>query len=136
MLSHTAYRRVLYAETDKMGYLYHGHYITYYEVGRVELFRSIGLSYKDMEDRLGIIMPVMSLQSRFLRPATYDERIAIKTEMRKMPESDVTIHCELFNENDQLINQGSVKLCFINAQSLERVEAPSAWLNPIKPYFD
>lgn len=136
MLSHSTFRRVLYAETDQMGFLYHGNYIIYYEVGRVELFRSIGLSYKDMEVKLGIMMPVMSLQSRFLRPASYDEKIEIKTEMRKLPEREVTLHCELFNEDKLLINQGTVKLCFLDRNSRQRVDAPESWLNHLKPYFD
>lgn len=136
MLSHSTFRRVLYAETDQMGFLYHGNYIIYYEVGRVELFRSIGLSYKDMEVKLGVMMPVMSLQSRFLRPASYDEKIEIKTEMRKLPEREVTLHCELFNEGKLLINQGTVKLCFLDRNSRQRVDAPESWLNHLKPYFD
>ena len=65
--------RVRYAETDKMGFLYHGNYAQYYEVGRVEMIRSIGLSYRDLEEKVGVGMPVMMMDTRFVRPAYYDD---------------------------------------------------------------
>ena len=64
--------RVRYGETDQMGYLYYGNYAQYYEVGRAEMIRSVGLTYASMEKEHGTLMPVMSLNMRFVRPALYD----------------------------------------------------------------
>ena len=71
MYEHQHHKRVRYAETDKMGYLYYGHYAKYYEIGRVEALRSLGLSYRDMEDKLGLMLPVLSLEARYKSPAYY-----------------------------------------------------------------
>jgi acyl-CoA thioester hydrolase len=136
MYTHRYYSRVRYAETDKMGYLYYGNYATYYEIGRVEAMREIGVSYKTLEDKLGIAMPVMSLKSKFIRPATYDDLICIQTEIRKMPDMDITFHMELFNEKDQLINYGEVKLCFIQIEFKTRVPIPDIFIQKLKPYFE
>ena len=72
--------RVRYGETDQMGYLYYGHYAQYYEVGRVETIRSLGLSYKEMEDVHGIWLPVVSLEMRFVRPAHYDDLLTVHSD--------------------------------------------------------
>lgn len=119
-----------------MGYLYYGHYPLYYEIGRTESFRSLELVYKNMERDLGIMMPVMSMQSRFLRPALYDELIEIRTIMRKLPVDEVTIFSELYNESGKLINQGTVKLCYVDVKSGKRVQAPALWNEKLEPYFE
>lgn len=136
MITFSTYKRVRYGETDQMGYLYYGNYASYYEIGRAETFRSLGLIYKDMEKELGVLMPVMYMQSRFLRPATYDELIEIKTIMKKIPTNEVTLITELFNEKGDLINQGIVKLCYIDAKTGKRVNAPASWNEKIAKYFD
>ncbi len=136
MFIHRYYSRVRYAETDKMGYLYYGNYPTYYEIGRVEAMRSLGVSYKTLEDEMGIAMPVMTLNSKFIRPATYDELLCIQTEIRKIPGMDITFHVELYNEKEQLINFGEVKLCFIQIASKTRVPIPDTFIQKLNPYFE
>ena len=69
MYTHDFQKRVRYGETDQMGYLYYGNYAQYYEIGRVEMLRSLGLTYKSMEEEFGVMMPVLSLQIHYLRPA-------------------------------------------------------------------
>lgn len=124
MYTHETQIRVRYAETDQMGYLYYGNYAQYYEVGRVEMIRSLGLTYKDLEEKHGVMMPVMSLQMRFVRPARYDELVTIKTTLRKMPNRFITFHVELFNELGKLVNGGSVKLCFVDMASNKSISVP------------
>ena len=85
MFIHETHVRVRYGETDQMGYLYYGNYAQYYEVGRAEAIRSLGISYKELEEDYGIMMPVMSLQMRFVRPALYDELLTIRTHLRHLP---------------------------------------------------
>lgn len=136
MYRHEYHKRVRYGETDQMGYLYYGHYAQYYEIGRVEMLRSLGLTYKAMEEEHGIIMPVMTLQQRFVRPARYDELLRIQTTLRKMPDKFIVFHVEIFNEQDKLVNGGSVKLCFVDAESNKTVHAPDYLLQKLRPYFD
>lgn len=135
MFAHEFQKRVRYGETDQMGYLYYGHYPAYYEIGRVEMLRSLGMTYKSMEDDLGIMMPVMSLQMRYVRPARYDELITIRTSLRKMPDKFITFHVELFNEAGELVNGGSVKLCFVAIKTNKTVMIPDELERALKPYF-
>lgn len=119
-----------------MGYLYYGNYALYYEVGRVELFRSLGMTYKALEEEHHIMMPVLSLQQRFVRPAFYDDLLTIRTTIRKMPEKTVTFHHEIFNEQKKLINGGSVRLAFVDTDTGKTVPAPPIFLDKIKSWFE
>lgn len=136
MYSHEYTKRVRYGETDQMGYLYYGNYAQYYEIGRVEMLRSLGLTYKAMEEEQGILMPVVSMQIRYVRPARYDERIIIRTTLRQLPGRFITFHMELFNEGGKLINGATVKLCFVSAENGQTIPAPQLLLNQLKPYFE
>lgn len=135
MFTHEFQKRVRYGETDQMGYLYYGHYPAYYEIGRVEMLRSLGMTYKSMEEDLQIMMPVMSLQMRYVRPARYDELITIRTSLRKMPDKFITFHVELLNEKGKLVNGGSVKLCFVDIETNKTVMVPPALAQALKPFF-
>lgn len=135
MYTHRFQKRVRYAETDQMGYLYYGNYATYYEIGRVEMLRSLGLTYKAMEEEQGIIMPVMNLDIRFIRPGKYDELLTIETTLQDLPGRDIIFHMRIFNEQDELMNGGKVRLCFVDQQSNQRVNAPDYLVDALKPYF-
>jgi len=136
MYSHDTQLRVRYGETDQMGYLYYGRYAEYFEVGRVETIRSLGLTYKELEDKYGIWLPVVSMDMRFVRPAYYDDLLTVHTEIRKMPNEYITFHCEVFNEKRKLINAGTVRLCFFAAASKKVVPAPEHLLEKLRPYFE
>lgn len=136
MFTHQTQLRVRYGETDQMGYLYYGNYAQYYEVGRAEMIRSVGLTYRDMEVEHGTLMPVMSLNMRFVRPALYDELMTIKTTLRKLPDRTITFHHEIFNEKNKLVNGGSVKLTFVDATTMKSVTAPEYLLEKLRPYFE
>lgn len=136
MIVHEFRKRVRYGETDRMGVLYYGNYAMYYEIGRVEMLRSMGLSYKDVEDKSGILMPVVSLNCRYLRPAYYDEEVIIRTSLKKWPESSITFHAEILRENGELINSGEVKLVFVHAKDFSRADIPHEIKEKIRPYFE
>lgn len=136
MLTHECTKRVRYGETDQMGYLYYGNYAQYYEIGRAEMIRSLGLSYRAMEEEHGVLMPVMSLQCRYVRPALYDELITIRSTLRHLPQKTITFHMELFNEKGKLVNGGSVKLCFVDAKTNKSIDTPPYLLDKLKPYFE
>lgn len=136
MYTHEFQKRVRYGETDQMGYLYYGNYAAYYEIGRVEMLRSLGLTYKSMEEDLGILMPVMNLDMRFVRPGRYDELLTIETTLRKLPEQTIVFHVQIFNEKKKLVNGGRVKLCFFDANTNKTVAAPEFLLAVLRPFFE
>jgi acyl-CoA thioester hydrolase len=136
MYSHKFKKRVRYGETDQMGYLYYGNYPQYYEIGRVEMLRSLGLTYKAMEEEQGILMPVVSMNIRYVRPAHYDELLTILTTLRQLPDRFITFHMELFNERGKLVNGATVKLCFVDAASGKTIPAPEMLVKQLKPYFE
>jgi acyl-CoA thioester hydrolase len=135
MYQHSTSLRVRYGETDQMGYLYYGHYAQYYEVGRVETIRSLGLSYKELEEVHGIWLPVVSVEMRFVRPAFYDDLVTVQTEIRQMPDAYITFHTEIFNEKGKLLNAGKARLCFFDAAAKKVVPAPAMLSERLKPYF-
>lgn len=135
MFTHTTKIRVRYGETDQMGYMYYGNYAEFFEVGRVEMLRSLGLTYKWMEET-GIMMPVLELKCRYLKPARYDEEISIKVTMEKMPGVKIHFKYELFNENEDLIHVGETLLAFINMKTNRPSLPPSEFLDKLKPYFE
>lgn len=127
--------RVRYAETDQMGYVYYGNYAAYYEVGRVEMLRSLGLSYKSLEAS-GIMMPVLELYSKFLKPARYDEEITIKIYLKEKPSVRIQFEYELFNETGELINMGETKLVFIDMERNKPCKPPLDFMNRLQKYFE
>jgi len=135
MYTHETQIRVRYGETDQMGYLYYGHYAQYYEVGRVETIRSLGLSYKELEDVHGIWLPVVSLDMRFVRPAYYDDLLTVHTEIRRLPDEYIIFHVEIKNEQRKMVNAGRVRLCFFDAKSKKVVSAPEFLLERLRPYL-
>ncbi len=104
--------RIHYALTDQMRVVYHGHYAQFYEIARTEAIRQLGYTYKDIE-AMGIIMPVIDIHSRFLRPAKYDDLITVKTILKELPNHHkIVFHHEIYNEADELLNTGDVTLYF------------------------
>ncbi len=127
--------RVHYALTDKMGVVYHGHYAQFYEIGRAEAIRSLGFSYKEIE-AMGIIMPVVDIHSRFLRPAKYDDLITVKTTLRELPiHHKIVFHSEIYSEEGSLLNTGDVTLYFMEAAQMKRCEMPAALKDALQKYF-
>ena len=127
--------RVRYGETDQMGYMYYGNYAEFYEVGRVEMLRSLGLTYSAMEEQ-GIKMPVLELHCKYLKPALYDEEITIKVVMDKMPGIRIHFRYELYNERDELINTGETLLVFIKMTTNRPCLPTQEFLDKLKPFFE
>lgn len=135
MYTHEITTRVRYGETDQMGFVYYGNYAGYYEIGRVEALRALGLSYADMEKKVGVFMPVMSLEVRYLRPARYDELLTIRTTVPRLPQMDILFLCEIYNAEGQLLNKGRIRLCFLEVGSHRRVDVPTMIQDKLKEYF-
>ncbi|MBT3210045.1 MAG: acyl-CoA thioesterase [Bacteroidetes bacterium] len=127
--------RVRYNETDQMGYVHHANYACFYELGRTELFRKIGFPYSELE-KSGVMLPVFSLKVNYLKPAFYDEKITIKTYLRKMPKVKLMFDYEIFNEKGILLNTGETSLAFINKETRIVMRAPQFLLNYFTKYFE
>ena len=135
MFQHAAKIRVRYGETDQMGYMYYGNYAEFYEVGRVEMLRSLGLTYSAME-LSGIKMPVLELKCSYLKPALYDEEITVNVIMDKMPGVKIHFRYELFNEKEELINLGETLLVFVNMATGRPCLPSTEFLDKLKPFFE
>ncbi|WP_374949185.1 acyl-CoA thioesterase [Mucilaginibacter sp.] len=135
MFTHATRIRVRYGETDQMGYMYYGNYAEFFEVGRVEMLRSLGLSYSAMEAS-GVMMPVLELHSKYLKPARYDEEIAVNVSMAKMPGVKIHFKYELYNEKQELIHVGETLLAFINMNTGRPCLPPQDFLDKLKPFFE
>lgn len=134
MFEHITKIRVRYGETDQMGYMYYGNYAEFYEVGRVEMLRSLGLTYKGMEES-GIMMPVLELQCKYLKPALYDEEISIRVIMDKLPGIRIHFRYELTNPKGELINTGETLLVFINMKTNRPCLPPQDFTDRLMPFF-
>src|SRR5436190_21798319 len=135
MYQSTTQTRVRYAETDQMNVVYYGNYAQYFEIGRVESMRSLGFTYKRMEDE-GIIMPVVELHTRFLRPATYDDLLTIKTEIRTLPASyHIEFFQEVLNEENKLLASGKVILYFLHKETWKRTNIPEDMREALAKFF-
>ena len=128
--------RVRYAETDQMNVVYHGNYAQYFEVGRVESIRQLGLSYKDIEAS-GIVMPIIEWTAKFIRPAHYDDLLTIRTTIRKWPvDYRIEFHQEVLNEHGKLLTTGKVLAYFLKADSLEKTHMPEEMASVLRTFFE
>lgn len=135
MFQHEIKIRVRYAETDKMGFVYYGNYATYFEVARVETFRELGFSYLAMEET-GVMMPVLELKTKYIRPAVYDDLLTIRTMIKELPNTRIKFEYEVRNEADVLLNVAETSLVFVNASTKRPCPMPDYFLNFLKPYFE
>ncbi len=135
MYEHATTVRVRYAETDRMDVVYYGNYAMYFEVGRVEAIRNLGISYKALEE-MGIILPVVELNIKYLRPAKYDDLITIKSQIKELPQDHVIVFDqEVYNESGKLLTIGQVKLYFMDATMGKRAEMPAILKEKLAVYF-
>jgi len=128
--------RVRYAETDQMNVVYYGNYAQYFEVGRVESIRQLGYTYKDMEES-GVIMPVVEVHVRYLRPATYDDFLTVKTTLRELPDDHrIEFFQDVYNEEGKTLAAGRIVLYFLDAATRLKTNAPAALREKLRPFFE
>lgn len=136
MYNHTTQIRVRYSETDRMNYVYYGNYAQYFEVARVEALRNLGISYKELEEVEGVMLPVLDYQIKFFKPGFYDELLTINTSIVKMPEARICFEYDVFNEKNELINKASTTLVFVNKATGKPMPAPANFLKLLQHYFN
>jgi acyl-CoA thioester hydrolase len=117
-----------------MGYVYYGNYAYYYEQARAEAIRSLGFSYKDLEE-LGTMMPITRMNIKYIKPALYDELLTIKTIVPTMPHRIIIFEYEVYNEKKELINEGENHLIFLDTITRKIKTAPEILTVSLKPYF-
>ena len=123
MISHSSLIRIRYAETDQMGVVYHGNYAQFFEIGRIDWLRSLNISYKNMEEN-NIMLPVISLECRFIKSAEFDDEITVKTTLKKIPTVKIEFNYEITNQKEELLTTGNTVLAFINMTTKKPMRCP------------
>lgn len=134
MYHHEIKVRVRYAETDKMGYCYYGNYATYFEVARVEALRSLGLSYKELEDQ-GVLLPVTDFNIKYLKPAYYDDELTISVSIKEIPGVKIKFNYETFKSNDEKLNFGETVLVFVDKKSGKPMRSPQKLIDELRKHI-
>ena len=136
MLQSQTQIRVRYAETDQMNVVYHGNYAAYFEVARAECIRENGFTYKQIEE-LGVMMPIVEINIKFLRPAHYDDLLTIRTTLNELPTNHrMEFHHEVYNEENKLLTIGKVLLYLVDANTKEKTIMPQAMIDKIAHKFE
>jgi acyl-CoA thioester hydrolase len=123
MMKSSTKTRIRYYETDQMGVVYHGNYAQFFEMGRTEWLRSLGLSYKDMENS-GLMLPVIAINFNFIKSALYDDVLTIHTFLKKEPLVKIEFTYEIKNQNNELICTGSSVLAFMQIKTMKPTRCP------------
>jgi len=115
--------RPRYSETDQMGVVYYGNYATYFEIGRVELLRSLGMSYAEME-RTGTMLPVVHMTIDFKKGATYDQEVYLETKITELPTRKISFYHTLRDEEGAVLVSGYVVLVFVDTRTFKPKYCP------------
>ncbi len=122
--------RIRYGETDQMGIVYHGNYAQYLEMGRIEWLRSLGISYKTMEES-GVILPVISLEIKYKKSAFYDDQITVVTRLKSRPAVRIEFDYEIYNQKRELLATASTVLAFMNKETQRPIRCPEYLLEKL-----
>jgi acyl-CoA thioester hydrolase len=134
MFKHQTSYRVRYADTDQMGYMYYGNYARLYEIGRVESLRSLGCHYSEFE-KSGVWMPVLDLQSRYLKPAFYDDELIIHTRVPSIPLARIFFEYEISREDGSVIHEAKTTLVFLSSDTGRPCRAPDRLVSALSTFF-
>ncbi len=126
--------RVRYGETDQMGVVYYGHYAQYFEVGRTEAIRQLGLTYRELEES-GILMPVVSMEVNYHQPARYDDELILRTRILELPRTMITFSTDIYKQDETHLTAGSVTLAFIRKENGKPCRPPEKILDLLRPHF-
>ncbi len=125
--------RVRYGETDQMGYCYYGNYAQYFEVGRVEALRDLGLSYRKMEEN-GIMLPVSEFQVKYKQPAFYDDELTILTKITALEGCRLYFEYEIKNDEGKIISTASTTLVFVTKENMRPTSPPNNLLELLQNF--
>ena len=125
--------RVRYSETDQMGYCYYGNYAQYFEVGRVETLRSLGMSYKQLEEE-GIMLPVSAFSVNYFSPAFYDDVLTVETTITEVKGARIYFDYTITNESGELICKAQTTLVFVQKDTMKPIPAPKSFTALLQKY--
>ncbi len=125
--------RVRYGETDQMGYCYYGNYAQYFEVGRVEAMRAVGMSYRKLEES-GIMLPVSEFHVNYLLPAKYDDELTVITNITSVKGARIVFTYEIQNEDGKTISKASTTLVFVSKTTMKPISAPQDFIDLLTNY--
>lgn len=125
--------RVRYDEVDKMGYVYHGNYSKYYHVGRTDLLHKFGISDKELESE-NLILPVIEMSSKFIKPVFYDDIITIRTSLIEKPRSRMKFLYKIYNQNNEIVHEASTTLVLMDEETRRPIRVPEAISNKYDLY--
>jgi acyl-CoA thioester hydrolase len=135
MLKEKTEIRVRYSDTDQMKFVYNGKYLEYFEVGRTEMLRSIGLPYSMIEQNR-FQLPVIEAFVKYIIPAGYDDILVVESELLEFPSLKIHIDYRIIKKiNSQLIAEGFTKHVFINIDTKKIVRPPEFFLQKMREYF-
>lgn len=128
--SHTLRSR--YSETDKMGYVYYGHYLAYFEAARTEMIRSAGISYRELEEN-GFMLPVVESHTNYKAPLFYDDLVTIKVSLFELPAIKLKTWYEIYTDRQKSPHAvGKVVLCFVDAETRKPRKAPVGFVERLE----
>ncbi|PKD20254.1 thioesterase [Salegentibacter salinarum] len=131
MKSHVSYVKVRYAETDQMGVVHHGNYAQYFEIARLDWLSALGISYKSMEEN-GVMLPVYELNTKFLKPAVFDDELKIEVGLKELPAVKITFEYLVFNQREDLITKAYTTLVFMDSNTKKPIRCPQDILDKLK----
>jgi acyl-CoA thioester hydrolase len=129
---HETRLRVRYAETDQMGVVYHANHLIWFEVGRVELMREMGFSYRDMEREEGRFIAVAEVQCRYRAPVYYDEEVVVRTRLKKVRESVVIFTYELVRADDRTLLAEGETTHIVTDSTMKLATLPEKYLTAFR----
>jgi len=133
MIEYETWLQVRYAETDQMKFAHHSSYIVWFEYARIELMRSLGIQYAQME-RDGYLLPVLEVKANYHQAAHFDDRLSVKAFIRQKPRAKLLFEYEIVNETGQLICNGHSLHTFMNAGG-RAIKPPKFFMETVQRYF-
>lgn len=127
--------RVRYNEVDRMGYVHHGNYAAYFEMGRTELMREQGITYKELEDR-GILLPLSDFSVKYYSPALYDDLLRMETTLITFSGVRLIFEYKVYNQENTLLAEAITPLAFVSAETRKPIRPPKGIAEKFSAHFE
>ena len=138
MFIHDTKIRVRYGEVDRMGFLFHSHYVVYYDSARSQMLRDMGLPYTTVEEVDKVMMPVLNLDIRYIKPAYYDDVVTVRTFLREMPTARIRFDFEVYRGepgDGDLINTAQITIGFMSSVTKRACRVPESIAGLVRDHF-
>ena len=126
---------VRYYETDQMGIVHHSNYIRYFECGRMAMLDEVGLPMHKIEES-GVMLPIISVECRYKYPARLGDKLKVVTFFDELPRARFTVTSEVYNQDGQLLVEGSVSMGFIDSFTRRPIRCPESLLDIFSKYLN